>query len=116
MMCPPCERATRKRGRHRAHPCDRGGEAGTIGYWCGCPCNAPSPQFVPPVMALDRPSDDGPFGTGLGRLDQQLVEHRRDMERLDWLYSLFDARDSARRWWAGERRAMWARYGWEEPA
>lgn len=52
-MCPPCTRAARKPGRHRAHYCERGGVTGSIGYTCDCPCNQPSSRFNPPSMALD---------------------------------------------------------------
>lgn len=52
-MCPPCARAARRPGRHRAHACTGGGRAGSIGYSCGCECNRPGPDYDPPIMALD---------------------------------------------------------------
>lgn len=53
MMCPPCQRAQRRRGRHRAHPaCTGGGVAGAIGYVCDCRCRALPSWWTPPTMVL----------------------------------------------------------------
>lgn len=55
MICPPCERQLRRRGRHRAHRgCQQDVIRGNVAGPCWCPaCHWIPSYWVPPVMALD---------------------------------------------------------------